>query len=231
MAEWLKAHAWKACIGETLSRVRIPLSPPSSKRKTKLHFQSVVTGVLRNFLAVYRPRHTIGASGERRRDIADHRTRVRVVQHIPRRNRQNQVVALAGGWRADDASQLATTWGSPNACGRNAFWRLPWTDRIRSSWKVAGSPAPIRGRVQNFAKSTARVEQSGSVHVAAGREIERGAGTKNHAPAKRNMASASGTPRTSICLRSALPTPSASASSSVLSQSRNGAIPLAARGL
>ena len=29
MAEWLKAHAWKACIGETLSRVRIPLSPPN----------------------------------------------------------------------------------------------------------------------------------------------------------------------------------------------------------
>src|ERR1700685_25960 len=28
MAEWLKAHAWKACIGETLSRFRIPLSPP-----------------------------------------------------------------------------------------------------------------------------------------------------------------------------------------------------------
>jgi hypothetical protein len=28
MAERLKAHAWKACIGETLSRVRIPLSPP-----------------------------------------------------------------------------------------------------------------------------------------------------------------------------------------------------------
>tara|TARA_X000000368_G_scaffold415150_1_gene406353 strand:- start:584 stop:748 length:165 start_codon:yes stop_codon:yes gene_type:complete len=28
VAEWLKAHAWKACIGEALSRVRIPLSPP-----------------------------------------------------------------------------------------------------------------------------------------------------------------------------------------------------------
>ena len=28
VAEWLKAHAWKACMGETLSRVRIPLSPP-----------------------------------------------------------------------------------------------------------------------------------------------------------------------------------------------------------
>ena len=28
MAEWLKAHAWKACKRETVSRVRIPLSPP-----------------------------------------------------------------------------------------------------------------------------------------------------------------------------------------------------------
>ena len=29
VAERLKAHAWKACIGETLSRVRIPLPPPA----------------------------------------------------------------------------------------------------------------------------------------------------------------------------------------------------------
>src|SRR5205807_222370 len=28
MAEWLKAHAWKACIRETVSWVRIPLPPP-----------------------------------------------------------------------------------------------------------------------------------------------------------------------------------------------------------
>src|SRR5215831_17647189 len=27
MAEWLKAHAWKACIRATVSRVRIPLPP------------------------------------------------------------------------------------------------------------------------------------------------------------------------------------------------------------
>ena len=31
MAEWLKAHAWKACKRETVSRVRIPLSPPLFK--------------------------------------------------------------------------------------------------------------------------------------------------------------------------------------------------------
>src|SRR5262245_21945770 len=29
MAEWLKAHAWKACIRESVSWVRIPLSPPA----------------------------------------------------------------------------------------------------------------------------------------------------------------------------------------------------------
>ena len=28
MAEWSKAHAWKVCRRETVSRVRIPVSPP-----------------------------------------------------------------------------------------------------------------------------------------------------------------------------------------------------------
>ena len=34
LAEWLKAHAWKACIGATLSWVRIPFSPPIIESKT-----------------------------------------------------------------------------------------------------------------------------------------------------------------------------------------------------
>src|SRR5579859_399073 len=29
MSEWFKEHAWKACVGETLPWVRIPLSPPA----------------------------------------------------------------------------------------------------------------------------------------------------------------------------------------------------------
>ena len=33
MAEWLKAHAWKACVRETVPWVRIPLSPPVLTRK------------------------------------------------------------------------------------------------------------------------------------------------------------------------------------------------------
>ena len=31
VAEWLKAHAWKACIRETVSWVRIPLPPPNQQ--------------------------------------------------------------------------------------------------------------------------------------------------------------------------------------------------------
>src|SRR5262249_22183857 len=33
MAEWLKAHAWKACIRATVSWVRIPLPPPTDGRR------------------------------------------------------------------------------------------------------------------------------------------------------------------------------------------------------
>src|SRR5436305_14083925 len=44
MAEWLKAHAWKACIEETLSRVRIPLSPPVIKI-ARISAQLIAMGV------------------------------------------------------------------------------------------------------------------------------------------------------------------------------------------
>src|SRR3954465_11184749 len=33
MSEWLKEHAWKACVGETLPWVRIPLSPPPQNQQ------------------------------------------------------------------------------------------------------------------------------------------------------------------------------------------------------
>jgi hypothetical protein len=35
MAEWFKAHAWKACVRETVPRVRIPLSPPAFARRRR----------------------------------------------------------------------------------------------------------------------------------------------------------------------------------------------------
>src|SRR4051812_21230296 len=37
MSEWLKEHAWKACVGETLPRVRIPLSPPTFAHACRRH--------------------------------------------------------------------------------------------------------------------------------------------------------------------------------------------------
>ena len=36
MAEWLKAHAWKACKGAILSWVRIPFSPPSKNLEVSM---------------------------------------------------------------------------------------------------------------------------------------------------------------------------------------------------
>ncbi len=35
VAEWSKAHAWKVCRRETVSRVRIPVSPPPSPLRTR----------------------------------------------------------------------------------------------------------------------------------------------------------------------------------------------------
>lgn len=35
VAEWLKAHAWKVCLRETVTRVRIPLSPPAPSEPYK----------------------------------------------------------------------------------------------------------------------------------------------------------------------------------------------------
>jgi hypothetical protein len=51
MAEWLKAHAWKACIRETVSWVRIPLPPPRTEYLTCLVF---LTFVLCKFFRPFR---------------------------------------------------------------------------------------------------------------------------------------------------------------------------------
>jgi hypothetical protein len=36
MAEWLKAHAWKVCLGLNLTWVRIPLSPPYKQKSPRV---------------------------------------------------------------------------------------------------------------------------------------------------------------------------------------------------
>ena len=42
VAEWSKAHAWKVCRRETVSRVRIPVAPPASENRDFL--RSVASG-------------------------------------------------------------------------------------------------------------------------------------------------------------------------------------------
>ena len=80
VAEWSIAHAWKACVGESLPRVRIPLCPPPSrylKNHNFLAFPSpgIVAAIARHFPAdrVYRSRFGVvwslfgaGISGRRR---------------------------------------------------------------------------------------------------------------------------------------------------------------------
>ena len=46
MAEWLKAHAWKACKGAILSWVRIPFSPPLNKPHFIIQFLSSLNVVM-----------------------------------------------------------------------------------------------------------------------------------------------------------------------------------------
>src|SRR6266567_611122 len=42
MAEWLKAHAWKACVRETVPWVRIPLSPPVLKQNCERRLKPIL---------------------------------------------------------------------------------------------------------------------------------------------------------------------------------------------
>ena len=55
MSEWLKEHAWKACVGETLPRVRIPLSPPNPKYYKIISVLAFLKATTR-FLAAFLPR-------------------------------------------------------------------------------------------------------------------------------------------------------------------------------
>src|ERR1700758_4101808 len=46
VSEWLKEHAWKACVGETQPWVRIPPSPPYSFPLVKWYYLCSATAVL-----------------------------------------------------------------------------------------------------------------------------------------------------------------------------------------
>src|SRR5208283_4184959 len=50
MAEWLKAHAWKACLLERVTWVRIPLSPPVLQIAAKHAGSELVTILARSLL-------------------------------------------------------------------------------------------------------------------------------------------------------------------------------------
>jgi hypothetical protein len=51
VAEWLKALAWKACIRETVSWVRIPLPPPIARSPLLANVRKVPLNMM--LFAVY----------------------------------------------------------------------------------------------------------------------------------------------------------------------------------
>src|SRR5262245_52167740 len=51
VAEWLKAHAWKACLRETVTWVRIPLPPPDCSDAVKVSWVSQFVPMSRPQLA------------------------------------------------------------------------------------------------------------------------------------------------------------------------------------
>src|SRR5436190_3730039 len=70
VAEWLKAHAWRACIRATVSRVRIPLPPPP-KYLSLLIYISLWLGQKSSLLSAALRRHH--RPGGRERPLPDSR--------------------------------------------------------------------------------------------------------------------------------------------------------------
>ena len=64
MAEWLKALAWKACIRETVSWVRIPLPPPRTQFFLSLRLFAFCFGTSRGYSGPFR-RGRSGAFAQR----------------------------------------------------------------------------------------------------------------------------------------------------------------------
>src|SRR5229473_1241042 len=96
MAEWLKAHAWKACLGETLTWVRIPLSPPEKslvKSESAISVHAIILNRDRkgagrgkssalDFPSANRALHSFSQGRMDMDSIADHRGRRAGIHHV-----------------------------------------------------------------------------------------------------------------------------------------------------
>src|SRR4029077_11848467 len=76
MAEWLKAHAWKACLLERVTWVRIPLSPPNPY----LRFMQCLRGraAYQHFRTIDRVSNAVSTTSMQRRAVVAVYTR-----HMP----------------------------------------------------------------------------------------------------------------------------------------------------
>src|SRR5262249_13045955 len=67
MSEWFKEHAWKACVGETLPWVRIPLSPPAFARLWRACKEGLMRRMLLSILLLATAATTTTAQAPRKK--------------------------------------------------------------------------------------------------------------------------------------------------------------------
>src|SRR5918993_1491953 len=124
MSERLKEHAWKACVGETLPWVRIPLSPPTPQHK---HI-----GCFRDFTAYPRSVRVVGLHGGRLRRGATRGVGLRVSRSSIRRGR-HAVRAFGFSW-ADQ--QRTAEWLTPHPGAGILVHQF--TPRLRAIYRALG---------------------------------------------------------------------------------------------
>ena len=86
VAEWLKAHAWKVCLRETVTRVRIPLSPPRAgiSQATYFNWKKKYDGLLPTEMK--RLKQLEDENGKLRKLVADLSLDKEMLQDVIRRN-------------------------------------------------------------------------------------------------------------------------------------------------
>ena len=130
MAEWLKAHAWKACLGETLTWVRIPLSPPR-----RLDCREILLPLTRNTrnMPAFRDSSSTNRTGENGpvgidwRECPRFSPEARVAVRFPGCSRRMQCDHKPGiqPRRVDFCEHPRTEFGiTPQSRGKKAFIRI-----------------------------------------------------------------------------------------------------------
>ena len=138
VAEWLKAHAWNACMGATPSRVRIPLSPPAT-------LQTLLPYVFRSLNRGYSFCGELKTLQRRRRSA-------RLTRQV--RSPTAEAHQRQDGQRVVDCGHGRSTLEEP-------FGRRPANSRLRTEI-IEANLRPLSRRGEGFKSPTAAARKTGA---------------------------------------------------------------------